>query len=343
MLKLDLNEGLNNKRPGYDYARMTDYEHAKKVLGGYAGVEPDHLVITNGSFHALDLVLGFLFKAGDKILLPVPTFPCYEKFERQGDLKFIKLKYGPSFSAQTILEKLRSTLVQGLYLANPNNPIGYTFTKSEIEKIVTEANKRKVLVLLDEAYFEFCGITAVNLVGKHDNLVITRTLSKAFGLAGVRFGYIITNPKLARKLEEFKGPPYIISHLALNIGAKALSAIGQKKMKKYVSENNKTRKDLANFLTEQGCEVFPSQTNFVSFKTKNSARITAGLAKKNILVKDLNDYLDGQPSLKNCIRITIPSANKLAQIKMAILVFTKTAIGYNGARTRNLLLHRQAL
>ena len=228
---------------------MADYEHAKKVLGGYAGVEPDHLVITNGSFHALDLVLGFLFRAGDKIILPVPTFPCYEKFQKQGDLKFIKLNYSSNFSAQIILDKLKSISVQGLYLANPNNPIGYTFTKLEIKKIISEAKKKKVLVLLDEAYFEFCGITAVNLIDKYDNLVITRTLSKAFGLAGVRFGYIITNPKLAKKLEESKGPPYIISHLAMNIGVKMLSSSGQKKMRKYVSENNKTGPDLADFLT----------------------------------------------------------------------------------------------
>lgn len=319
MLKLDLNEGFNNKRPGHNYARTADYERAKNMLSDYAGVRPDRLVITNGSFHALDLVLGFLFKAGDKILLSVPTFPCYEKFENSGRLKFIKLKYGRDFSVQTILTQLKSATVRGLYLANPNNPIGYAFTKTEIGKIVSVAKKRKVLVLLDEAYFEFCRITAVDLIDKYDNLVITRTLSKAFGLAGVRFGYIITNPKLAAKLESFKGPPYVIGHLALKIGATALSVVGQKKMKKYVRNSNKTRQELTRFLKEKSPHVFPSQTNFVTFRVTNSAKIVAGLNERSILVKDLNDYPDGQPSLKNCIRIAIPPANKLAQIKKELV------------------------
>lgn len=318
MLKLDLNEGFGAQRPDYAYARTTDYERAKKVLADYVGVKANHLVITNGSFHALDLVLGFLFKAGDKILMPVPTFPCYEKFEKTNKLKFVKLKYDSNFSAETILAKLGSASLNGLYLANPNNPIGYVFTKSELGKIIAAAKKKKVLVLLDEAYFEFCDITALDLVGKYNNLVITRTLSKAFGLAGVRFGYIVTNPELARKLEDFKGPPYIISHLALNIGTRALDPSGQKKMRKYVTASNKTRQDLADFLIENGYKVFSSQTNFLSFYTKNSAKITTALAGKNILVKDLNDYPDGQRSLKNHIRMSIPPPHKLREIKSVI-------------------------
>ncbi|MCC6290929.1 histidinol-phosphate aminotransferase family protein [Candidatus Nomurabacteria bacterium] len=315
MLKLDLNEKPVKIAPGYDYARKEDYARAKKAIANYAAVAPNNLLITNGSYHALDLIFSFLFREKEQILLPVPTFVFYDKFELSRKLIFKKLPYSKSFSSQTIIKHLKSGRNRGLYISNPNNPIGYAFSHSELDSILLCASRNKTLTIVDEAYFEFYGITIKSLIKKYPELIILRTLSKAFGLAGARFGYVIAHEKMIEKLEKLKGPPYIVSHLALKAGIDSLGRVGIKKMNQYVRENQRVRSELEIFLQKQKIEYFSSQTNFLTLGVNDTKKFFESLKRRNILLKDLADYPDGKNCLKSHVRVTIPPSNKLKLIK----------------------------
>lgn len=319
MLKLDLNENPGKTPRGYDYARKEDYDCVKKILASYASVPVNNLLITNGSYHALDLVFSFLFRENEQILLPVPTFVFYDKFESSRKLRFKKLQYSKSFSSDTIIKHLELGQSRGLYISNPNNPIGYAFSLPEIEAILLCALRNKTLTIIDEAYFEFYGITTKSLIKKYPNLIILRTLSKAFGLAGARFGYVIAGVKMIKRLEKLKGPPYIVSHLALKAGVNSLANNKIKKMNQYVKENQKTRDDLEEFLRKHKIEYFASQANFITLRVPNTQKFFNSFKEKGILLKDLSDYPDGKNCLGHSVRLTIPPPNKLVAIKKLLL------------------------
>ena len=189
MLNLDLNESGRLKKPK-SYARPSDYEAARQRLANYTGLDAKNIAITNGSYHALDLIFGSFVKAGGEAIIPVPTFPFYQKLEWS---KHLKLKL-PRYFSPTDYLKLESEIspeTKVIYLANPNNPLGYQLESNFLTQLITRAAKAGILVVLDEAYYEFSGLTMQPLIEKYENLIIVRTLSKAFGLPGARMGYIL--------------------------------------------------------------------------------------------------------------------------------------------------------
>jgi len=305
MLNLDLNE---NPKGEINYARHEIYEEAKKKIASYNNLNPENIVITNGSFHALQLISTFFLKEGEEMLIPTPNFIFYIPFEKYGKFKVKKVE----FNNKTYLEDIRNNLQNKkvVYLANPNNPIGYSIPINELEDIIDTASKSNTLVIVDEAYFEFNGRSVKNLVKKFNNLYVLRTFSKAFGLSGLRMGYIITTKENIKILEEIKGPPYIIGKTGLD----KIKSLNQKDFKKVLDYGNRikgSRKIFEKYLEENKIKYFPSSANFVTFQVKNSKEFTKSLfVEKGILVSDLSDYPDGKNLLKNHIRLTLPSSKK---------------------------------
>ncbi len=306
MLRLDLNEKNGLKSPR-SYARNENYERAKTVLAKYTDLPTNQLVIFNGSYHALELIFSSYLKAGSTVLLPVPTFPFYQKFEASRHLRIKKITCtGPDDIP--LINKNLNPKINAIYLANPNNPLGYIFNLASLTRLLKKASALKTLVVIDEAYYEFSGITAQSLLRRFSNLIIVRTMSKAFGLPGARIGYIIGAAEIILELEQLKGPPYIISHYGLDLVARLRQRdFGQ--VKKYTKQINLSKVILTKNLIRVGLKVCSSAANFLIAKVADANMVTAALAKRGILVTNLNHYPDGESLLRNHVRITLPNVN----------------------------------
>src|SRR3989344_582270 len=311
-LKLDLNENPYGK---IGYTRPDDYEKARKKIARYTEINSRNIVLTNGASHALDLIFSFLLPDKAKVLLPVPNFFFYKKFERVNRLKFIKIPYQDGLPIRIIDEKLTRG-IKAIYLSNPNNPLGYALSVKELAGLIVQAKRINALFVVDEAYFEFCGITVIRLVNKFPNLIVVRTISKAFGLAGTRIGYTITNAKTTRLLEEIRGKLFEVSRLGVEKINK-LTLVDFARIHRQALQINQAKKDFVNFLSQNGTEFYPSKTNFITIRVKNSKSVVEKLKNRGILVTNLNNYLDRKKILKNCIRITIPRKSDLLKLKAA--------------------------
>ena len=183
-------------------------------------------------------------------------------------------------------------------LSNPNNPLGTPILIDHVKEILEVARDREIAVLHDEAYFEFSEVTCSSLTERYSNLYIVRTFSKAFGLAGVRIGYVISEEERLRELSEIKGP------YDVNIFAKAavLSALEDVSyMRDYVKAVMLSSKPkLEDFLEEKGIDFFPSEANFLFLRVPNSKQIIEGLRTEGVLVR----FKKG-PDNKGGIRVTI--------------------------------------
>ena len=310
MLKLDLNEKINGK---FSYARQEDYQKAKKAVASYAKTSPGNIVITNGSFHAINVIFTFLLKEKDVLLLPVPTFTFYKPFEKNGKFKIKKLFYNENFNSEDIVRNLNKK-IKAVYLANPNNPIGYIFSRKELIKIIRICKKHNVLAVFDEAYFEFSGTTVKDLVNEFSNLFVIRTFSKAFGMAGLRMGYIITAAKNAERLEEMKGPPYIVGRIGLS-RLEGLKKKDFREAKRYANNINIAKKSLEKYFQGKNISFFPSKANFITFMVPNAQKLIRHFQKKKVLVRGLSDYPDGRKLLKNSVRLTVPPSKKVPSLK----------------------------
>lgn len=313
-LKLDLNENPYGK---IGYTRIDEYEKARKKIAQYAKINPRNVVLTNGAAHALDLVFSFLLPDKAKILLPIPNFFFYRKFERVHRLKFIKIPCQDGLPIKIIHEKIVRG-IKAIYLSNPNNPLGYALSIKELTELIVWAKKINAIAVVDEAYFEFCGVTVSRLVNKFPNLIVIRTISKALGLAGTRIGYIITEEKRARLLEEVRGKLFEVSRAGIE-EINNLTFADFARIHRQVLQINRTKKEFVNFLLQNGVDFCPSKANFVTIKVKNSKSVVEKLKNKRILVTNLNNYLDGKKVLKNCIRVTIPRESDLSRLKKALL------------------------
>jgi histidinol-phosphate aminotransferase len=273
-------------------------------------------VLFNGSSNALDTIFTFLFSDKNTILLPVPNFTFYINFEKYKRLRFVKIPYKEDWSIEKITGKLKSG-IQGIYISNPNNPIGYLFSSKELEQLISRAAKNNTLAIIDEAYFEFSGVTVKDLTDSYPNLIVVRILSKAFGLAGLRIGYTITNRQMANILEELVRKPMTIGLAGLR-KVSSFREIDFRNITRYVRQINRTKRNFMDFLKKRGIKYYPSSANFLTIRLKNAKVTINRLKKEKILALDLNNYPDSGTTLKNCIRIAIPSTSDLPRLKNAL-------------------------
>lgn len=236
------------------------YIKLKKELAKYCGVKPENIVMTNGSDEAIDLVTATFRKT---VLIPTPTFVEYESAARRNRCNIItkncfkRNTYKIDYSKNDLK---RANLV---WICNPNNPTGTLIPKETIVKILKNTN---ALVAIDECYYEFSKKTVIDLINKYKNLIVIRSFSKGFGLAGLRLGYIIANRKVIRKIERNR-PLFNVNRISAMAGYLALK---EKKYYKSVVKNIiAERNRLTKFLTKKGLKVFESDTNFILIKFNN--------------------------------------------------------------------------
>jgi len=271
----------------------------REALGKYLKVSPEEIMIGTGSDQLIDLISCAILRPGDEALSFRPTFSIYERCVRIQGATYSAIPLAEDFSLNT--EKLLASVkpkTKLLFLCSPNNPTANQF---DLETIRRVAENFGGLVILDEAYGDFSGESAVSLLEKVRNLLIIRTFSKAFGVAGLRLGYAVADQDLSTVIAEKFQLPYSVSAIALRLALKLLGKIEviNGAIKELKVERNRLIRRLNRI---SGIHAFDSETNFVLFKVERSSDyVHQALLEKGVIVKNLGRVLD----LENCMRVTV--------------------------------------
>ena len=276
-----------------------EYAELKKALGRYLGVLPDQIVVGTGSDDLIGLVSKMILGKGDEALSVSPTFSIYERCVRiQGaTYRAVPLKDNFSLDTEGLLDAV-SMKTKVIFLCSPNNPTANSLAHRDIEYL---AENFGGIVAVDEAYADFSGSSVVEAVKNYENLVVFRTFSKVFGLAGLRLGCAVSNPVLARVMDERFQMPYTVTLVTLRASSKILERMDV--INKAVDEVKTQRSVLIEVLNKiVGVRAFPSETNFILFQTpKSSETVCKKLLDKGVIVRNIGQVL----GYKNCLRVTV--------------------------------------
>lgn len=271
----------------------------KRALGKYLNVKPGCIAVGNGSDQLIELLASLFLDRGDEAFSVTPTFSMYQHIISLLGAKFVgfPLKEDFSLNIKGILAAVTSR-TRLLFLCSPNNPTANQFRKDDVRDVVEGFPG---LVVMDEAYAEFAEFSVVPLVDEFENLVVLRTFSKAFGLAGLRLGYAASNRDLAETLSSKAQLPYPVNSIALKMGLKLLGNI--EIMREAATQMKKERERLIKRLNEiSGVTAFDSQANFVLVQTdRGSDEVFQGLLNRGIIVRNVGKVLN----LGGCLRVTV--------------------------------------
>ncbi len=286
--------------------RYPEYGDLEKEIARYTDVPASSILITSGSDQAISLVFRTFADVGDEVIIPSPTFSMYGITAQTcgNTIRQIPYRSEPiAYPTQEVLSAITPS-VKLIVICNPNNPTGTLTPISDIQKIAKMATN--AIILVDEAYVEFSGVSCVKLIKKCPNIVVTRTFSKAFGLAGARLGYIITNPTYIRELNKLRGP-YDVNSFANVAAIAALRTIPD--MNSYVrTVMTKSKPLLEAFFTVNSIPFAPSAANFLLIYPANAAQVETVLRNNGVLIRRFSS-----PNLSNAIRVTIGTMKETKQ------------------------------
>jgi histidinol-phosphate aminotransferase len=288
-----------NEYPDTSYAMLTD------ALAVYTGASRDEITVGAGADEILDLLAKAYVGAGDPVVLSRPTYAMFRIVSEMagGRVNAVPGK-GLDVDQERFLHASRHARLT--WLCNPNNPTGELLPAAFIERL---AEASPGVVAVDEAYVEFSGVTAATLLARFPNLVVARTLSKAFGLAGVRVGYALAGPQISAALRRVR-PPGSISVVAEALGVQALRDLDG--MRERVSRIVACRETLSGELSRLGLPVHPSAANFLLVHAGEGA--APWLLRRGLVVRT---FPSGSP-LAGFIRITVRTAEENARLVDAL-------------------------
>jgi histidinol-phosphate aminotransferase len=318
--RLDFNENTTGCGPAalhalkhltpHQLAMYPEYAKPTARIAKHFGVATDELLLTNGGDDALRVFFDTFVEPGSQVLICEPTFPMYRYYAEIAGARIETLRYGPQMEFP--LEGFLAALSQRpsvAFIANPNNPTATLLQPDAITRILRAGPN--TAVVLDEAYAEFSGVTVLPWIRKHPNLFVTRTFSKAAGLAALRLGAVMAcRESLA--LVRRAMPPFPVNVAAL-IAAEA-AVIERTAIQKYVTTTRQTREWFAVQLHKLGVTTFPSTANFLlaDFGPTGPA-LFAKLASQGILVRDRSK--DMGPGF---VRITIGTRAEMTRVLKTI-------------------------
>lgn len=317
-LRLDMNESTTGCSPrvlarihALDAKKVALYpsrDRGEVMVSRLLGRPPSQVLLTNGADEAIDLVCRAYLEPEDEILLSTPTFPMYELFARAAGAKAVKIPAGLDFSfpVDEVIAAInpRTRLI---VITNPNNPTGAVVNDQDILNVCRAAPDAAVLV--DEAYFEFYGQTMLGVVGTLPNLFITRTFSKAYGLAGMRLGILVGASEHITAIRRMTSP-FNVNAIAVAVLEEALR--DQKFVNDYVAEVRGTREWFREQLQELGFKCWPSHANFVL--------VSLG-EQKDAILKQMRVWgiaLRDRPDCEGCVRITIGKQQEMEVVVLAL-------------------------
>jgi histidinol-phosphate aminotransferase len=268
-----------------------------KALSRFTGWTEDGILIGNGSNELIMAGLSVVLGKGRKAVIPQPAFTLYKLLSSvfQADVDTILLKPADfSFDVDALEEASRDAVAT--VICSPNNPTGSLLTTEGLRRILQAANG---LVFVDEAYHEFSGQTALTLLSAYPNLVVLRTFSKAMSMAGLRFGYLMAHPDVAREIHKGK-LPYNVNVFTLTAAEVVLERpdVTKSAIQALIAERQRL---IAEVRKRPGVEVFDSCTNFFLIRTARTAReLFDALYAQGVLVRDVSSY----PMLERVLRVS---------------------------------------
>ncbi|KNZ42115.1 histidinol-phosphate transaminase [Acetobacterium bakii] len=260
-------------------------------LHAYTGVPEEGIICGSGSDELIAMINQAFVNPGDVIVSHSPSFAMYDIWATIADARHIRVDDLPEHvpDIDTMIAEACEHNAKLLYMCNPNNPTGYTFSREEIIKVLDAVPS---LVILDEAYIEFFGKSGVDLIKFYPRLLILRTLSKAFGLAGIRCGYALGNKSIIDILYKVKGP------YNLNVLTQKLAVIALKNRDTILRNleifKAEREKAMAFLKALNAFKIYPSGSNFIYFEAPQAEAIYEALIKKDILIKYFKES-DRQP------------------------------------------------
>jgi histidinol-phosphate aminotransferase len=269
--------------------------HLRRGLADTHGLQPENIFVGNGSDEVLFLIAAAFLNPGEPVLVSEHTFSEYEFSGRVMDGKIVKIPLDAKLRYD--LSAFRKNLRPGgvrpklVFLCNPNNPTGSYFTHQELADFL-RAVPRDTLVVVDEAYCEYATAPdfprSLELLAAHPNLILCRTFSKIFGMAGARLGYALAHPLLIKEIARVR-TPFSVNQPAQSA---ALAALSDKAFVKKSRENNARGCEfLSGRFRARGIEFLPTQTNFICFRTDRiAAEFCEDLLKLGMIIRPLRSF-----------------------------------------------------
>ncbi len=273
-------------------------------LASWHHVDADQILLGSGSNQILQTLFTAVLEVGDKVLYNPPVFSLYEMFADLLNAVSIKVMHEPGkeYPIDQVVDSIEKEQPKLIVLCSPGNPTGYEMKMEDVERICSVA---KGLVFFDEAYGEFTELSAILLLNKYENLIVSRTFSKAFSLAGLRFGYFLANRTIIEQLEKIN-IPYNVNIFTELVANRLLDDLSV--MKKQVAYLTEERTRLMQHIQDiQSINVYPSSANFIMFNSSKDIDLFNELKNRGILVRNLSGY----PLLKGFQRLTIEIVMKM--------------------------------
>lgn len=259
---------INRYPSGGEYAKL------REALAEYVGVKMENILPTNGSDEVIEIV-SRVYKG--EVLIPIPTFSQYEASADRSDLSkvLVNCLYDGEYNINYSSEQLKKASL--VWICNPNNPTG---TRIPSEKIINILQRAEGVVVVDECNYEYLGETVVDLIDRYANLIISRSFSKNFGLAGLRLGFAISNPQNIKKLASF-GQYFRVNRMAEKAAGRVLKYLDY--YQEVWEKIKKVRDKFARQINELGFSAYDSQANFVlvEFKDKKETERVLMHLKEN--------------------------------------------------------------
>jgi histidinol-phosphate aminotransferase len=322
-LSLDLNESMAGcslrvlaRLRSLTAANISLYperEVGERMVANFLGIAPGQVLLTNGMDEALSLLFATYLGVNDELLFADPTFVMYPMLGEALGAEVVRVGPGEDLALPTaaLLDRI-SPRTRVIAIANPNNPTGLAAARVDLLRIAEAAPDGAVLV--DEAYFEFCGETLLPDLTARPNLFVARTFSKAYGLAGLRLGVLTGAAEQIGYIRRHSAP--------FNVNSVVLACLEEAQadqafVRDHVAQVKQGRERLAQLFAELGLRFWPSQTNFVLVRVGADAKAKAfveSMRRRGVLVRDST----ASPGCEGCVRITVGTPEQMDGVLQAI-------------------------
>jgi len=313
-LRLDFNENTVGASPKVlEYLRehltedglsvYPEYGEIKRELAEFFSVDPDDFILTNGTDEAIQVLINTYVDDDDEVLVLQPSYAMYRFYAEVAGAAVRTIPYRReklAFPLEELLQTIRPT-TRAILIANPNNPTGTGTSRAGIERILERA--AGAAVLIDEAYYEFCGVTALPLLNDYPNLFVSRTFSKVFGMAAMRLGCLFSQSGNVEFLHKAQSP-YSVNSVAVLAARAAIQ--DRPYIEKYVTEVLAARELLYVGLEKLGIKYYESRANFVLLEAGDRAiPLRDQLRQRGVLVRDRSYEIPG------CVRVTVGTRDQV--------------------------------
>jgi histidinol-phosphate aminotransferase len=316
-MRLDFNENtvgcsprviefLREKLSAGGLSVYPDYSRVKETLSTFFGVAPEELLLTNGTDEAIQVLVNTYVDDGDEVVTLRPSYAMYRFYAEVAGASIVEVPYVPP-AVEFPLEQFLAAITprtRAVLIANPNNPTGTAIGLAQIERILWQATH--AVVLIDEAYFEFCGVTALRLLNQYPNLFVSRTFSKVYGMAAMRMGCLFSHRANVQYLHKAQSP-YSVNMLAAMAAEAAVQ--DSEYIGNYVTEALASRELLRAGLDRLGITQARSSANFIlGYFGDRALEVHDALREKAILVRDRSYEIPGG------VRITVGTREQAQRV-----------------------------